>query len=499
MAVCVVIHATGVTAMLRRARLHASGRPRPWRLIWLFVRLAGWIVFLHLIEIAVWAAYYVWQEAMPDFQTAAYFSAVTYTTTGYGDLVLSPGVAAGRRHRGPHRHPDVRVVHGVLFRDRQPDSHGGRETARFHIMTSLLNALRTNPMVWLLVFVPVLFIAEAMDPEAHTRLFVLSVLAIVPLAGLLSHATESVAARTGDTVGGLLNATLGNLTELVIALAALRAGQYLLVKASIAGAIVTNSLFMLGASFLLGGLKYHVQTFNRESARLQASLLFLATIALLVPSTVRVADPEAASQFTQQLSVALACMLIIAYGLGMLFSLRTHRELFAAAEHGHDEEQPWPIGVALGTLAVVTVLVALVSEVFVESVQQAAETFGMTPAFVGFIVVALVGAAAEMASAFSGALKNRLDLSVGIALGSASQIALFVAPMLVLLSYVLGPAPMDLRFWTGAVVMMLIATFTASLVTNGGHSAWFVGVLVLMVYLIFAMTLYLLPPAEATG
>ncbi len=356
-------------------------------------------------------------------------------------------------------------------------------------MTSLLNALRTNPMVWMLVFVPVLFIAEAMDPEAHTRLFVLSVLAIVPLAGLLSHATESVAARTGDTVGGLLNATLGNLTELVIALAALRAGQYLLVKASIAGAIVTNSLFMLGASFLLGGLKHHVQTFNRESARLQASLLFLATIALLVPSTVRVADPEAASQFTQQLSVALACMLIIAYGLGMLFSLRTHRELFAAAEHGHDEEQPWPIGVALGTLAAVTVLVALVSEVFVESVQQAAETFGMTPAFVGFIVVALVGAAAEMASAFSGALKNRLDLSVGIALGSASQIALFVAPMLVLLSYVLGPAPMDLRFWTGAVVMMLIATFTASLVTNGGHSAWFVGVLVLMVYLIFAMTL----------
>ena len=137
---------------------------------------------------------------------------------------------------------------------------------------------------------------------------------------------------------------------------------------------------------------------------------------------------------------------------------------------------------------------ALVSEVFVESVQQAAETFGMTPAFVGFIVVALVGAAAEMASAFAGARKNRLDLSVGIALGSASQIALFVAPVLVLLSYVLGPTPMDLQFWPGAVVMMLIATLTAALVTNGGRSAWFVGVLVLMVYVVFAMTLYLLPP-----
>ena len=135
----------------------------------------------------------------------------------------------------------------------------------------------------------------------------------------------------------------------------------------------------------------------------------------------------------------------------MLFSLKTHRELFAARGAGHDEEPPWPIGVALAMLAGVTVLVALVSEVFVESVQQAAEPFGMTPAFVGFIVVALVGGAAEMASAFSGARKNRLDLSVGIALGSASQIALFVAPVLVLLSYVIGPTPMDLRFWPGAV------------------------------------------------
>jgi Ca2+:H+ antiporter len=155
------------------------------------------------------------------------------------------------------------------------------------------------------------------------------------------------------------------------------------------------------------------------------------------------------------------------------------------------------MAVALGVLAGVTVLVALVSEIFVESVQEAAVAFGMTQAFVGFIVVALVGGAAEMASAFSGARKNRLDLSVGIALGSASQIALFVAPVLVLLSYVIGPSPMDLRFWPGAIVMMLIATLTASLVTNGGRSAWFVGVLVLMVYLVFAMTLYLLPPAAA--
>jgi Ca2+:H+ antiporter len=362
-------------------------------------------------------------------------------------------------------------------------------------MGEVLREIRRNKLLWLLVFVPGVLVGHETAADAHTLLFVLSVLAIVPLAALLSLATESVAAKTGDTVGGLLNATLGNLTELVIAFTALRAGQYMLVKASIAGAIVTNSLFMLGMSFLLGGMRHHLQEYNRVSARLQASLLFLATIALLVPSAVKEADSGIAAEFTGQLSLGLSALLIVAYALGTIFSLKTHRELFASASHDAHDGHAWPMGVALTALAVVTVLVALVSEIFVESVQEAAVAFGMTQAFVGFIVVSLVGGAAEMASAFSGARKDRLDLSVGIALGSSAQIALFVAPVLVLLSYVIGPAPMDLRFWPGAVVMMLIATLTASLVTNGGRSAWFVGVLVLMVYLVFAMTLYLLPPA----
>src|SRR6187549_3602365 len=177
-------------------------------------------------------------------------------------------------------------------------------------MNLLLKEIRHNPLLWLLAFVPVVFVCHKLKPESHTLLFVLSVLAIVPLAALLSHATESVAAKTGDAVGGLLNATLGNLTELVIALAALRSGQYMLVKASVAGAIVTNTLFMLGASFLIGGLKYHIQEFNRISARLQASLLFLATIALLIPSAVRLADAGPAALFTQQLSLGLSVLLI---------------------------------------------------------------------------------------------------------------------------------------------------------------------------------------------
>ncbi len=363
-------------------------------------------------------------------------------------------------------------------------------------MNLLLKEIRHNPLLWLLAFVPVVLVVEKLHAGAHTLVFALSVLAIVPLAALLSHATESVAAKTGDAVGGLLNATLGNLTEMVIALAALRAGQHALVKASIAGAIVTNTLFMLGASFLLGGLKHRVQEYNRANARMQAGLLILATVALTIPSAVADADSAAKTAFTQSLSVGLAVLLLVTYGLGMLFTLKTHRDLFAGADAAEEAEAPWPVGLALATLAGVTVLIALVSEIFVESVQKAAESLGMTPAFVGFIIVALVGGAAEMASSFSGARKNRLDLSVGIALGSATQIALFVAPVLVLASHVLGPAPMDLQFWPGAVVMVLVATLTASFVTSSGRSAWFVGVFLMMVYAVFALTLYLLPPGK---
>ena len=359
----------------------------------------------------------------------------------------------------------------------------------------LVNELRRNPLLWLLALVPVTLLAAKLVPAAHTLLFVLSVLAIVPLAALLSRATESVAEKTGDTAGGLLNATLGNLTELVIAAAALRAGEYALVKGSIAGAIVTNTLFMLGASFLLGGLKHHFQEYNRATARLHAALLFLATIALVSPSAIAKAELAPGGALTQTLSLALAVLLVVGYALGLLFSLKTHREIFSGAEHAESGELgAWPIGLALVTMTVVTVFVALISEIFVESVQKAADTFGMSQAFVGFIVVALVGGAAEMAVAFSAARKDRPDLSVAIALGSASQIALFVSPVLVILSYVVGPTPMNLQFWPGAVVMVFAATVVAAFITSSGRSAWFFGVLLLLVYAVFAITLYFLPP-----
>jgi len=360
----------------------------------------------------------------------------------------------------------------------------------------IADEVHRSPALALIVFVPIVILLERMFPDRHTLLFLVSVVAIVPLAALLSRATEAVAAKTGDAVGGLLNATLGNLTELVITLAALHAGQYLLVKASLAGAIVTNTLFMLGGAFLLGGLKHHVQEFNRVNARFQACLLFLATIAILVPSLISEVDQPPAPGVSQDLSLGLAILLIAVYALGMLFSLRTHRELFASVGHADEDEKLWPLGLSIVLLILVTLLVALVSEIFVSSVQVAAEHLGMTPAFVGFIVVALVGAAAEMTTAFSAARANRLDLSVGIALGSAAQIALFVAPVLVLVSYFVGPEPMTLQFWRGAVTMMVVATMAATLLSNGGRGAWYAGVMALALYAIFAFTLFVLPPAN---
>lgn len=358
-------------------------------------------------------------------------------------------------------------------------------------MGKLLTAIRDNRILWLLALVPAPLVAERVAPAAHTLVFLLAILAIVPLAALLSLATEQVAARTGDTVGGLLNATLGNLTELLIALAALQAGEYMLVKATIAGAIVTNSLFMTGMCFLLGGLRHHVQKFNSGSARLQVGLLFLAAFGLMVPSAL--ADMDAQT-LPGSLSLAIAIILLVTYGLSLVFTLGTHRAQFAAAAHGAEGADVWPLAAAIAVLLGTTVVVALVSEVFVASLTGASAELGLTPAFVGFIVVAIVGAAAEMTAAFSAARKNRLDLSLGISFGSSAQIALFVAPVLVLLSYVIGPAPMSLQFWPGAVVMIFVATLTAALTTASGRSAWFIGLLMLMVYAVFGVTLYILPP-----
>jgi Ca2+:H+ antiporter len=360
-------------------------------------------------------------------------------------------------------------------------------------VSGILSDFRRTPIYWLIVFVPVVFVVEKLRPESYTLVFLLSVVAIVPLAGLLARATESVAAKTGDAIGGLLNATLGNLTELVIAIAALQAGLFDLVKASLAGAIVTNSLFMLGGAFLLGGLRHRVQEFNPRNARVQAGMLLLASIALVITSATARIDQLNVATFKLPLGLTISFILLGTYALSLVFSLGTHKEFFKSPEGGEHDETPWPLPAALGSLAAVTVLIALVSEIFVGSVTEAAKSLGLSQAFVGFVVVSLVGAAAEMTAAFSAARKNRLDLSVGIAMGSSVQIALFVAPVLVLLSYAVAPSPMDLTFAGGQALMVLLTTLTVSMVVATGRSAWYSGVQLLAVYAVFAAMLYLIP------
>lgn len=353
-------------------------------------------------------------------------------------------------------------------------------------------------MLVLLIFVPIVLVAAHFKAASHIVLFVLSILSIIPLACLLSRSTESVAVKTGDTVGGLLNATLGNLTELVIAITALRAGMLDLVKASIAGAVVTNSLFMLGGSFLLGGIRHHTQEFNWVSARTQTSMLLLATIALMIPSAASLAHSNIGSIDVHLLSVGMSLILMGTYVLSLFFSLKTHRDLFESPGHAEaEEEAPWPIGISVALLAGSTILIALVSEVFVESVNETALSLGMSASFVGFIVVSLVGATAEMVTAFASARRNHLDLSVTVAMGSSTQIALFVAPVLVLLSFVMAPAPMDLAFSPGIVIIVLLTTLSIGLATGSGRSNWFTGIQLIAFYIIIAITLYMIPsPAE---
>lgn len=359
-------------------------------------------------------------------------------------------------------------------------------------MKELLHDVRTMPIFWLSVFVPIVLIMHFMHSGSQSLMFLLSLLAIIPLAGFLSHATEGIAAKTGDTIGGLLNATLGNLTELVIIMAALRQGMFDLVKASLAGAVVTNTLFMLGISYLIGGLKYKVQEFNRLNAFVQASLLFVVCVALIIPSILGNRLETEGAQVLSQISLGNAVVIMAMYVLTLLFSLKTHSEYFKSPELHVEGERHWPVKLSLGVLAVAAVCIAIVSEIFVESIQETAAQVGLSEMFVGFIIIPIVGAAAEMMAAFSAARKNRLDISVGIALGSSTQIALFITPLLIFLSYSIAPAPMDLVFAGGQVFMILMSTLTIALIATHGKSTWYLGALLVTVYLIFGIALFFL-------
>ncbi len=353
-------------------------------------------------------------------------------------------------------------------------------------------------MNWLLVFVPIAIAVEHFAPHVHLAIFVTSGLAILPLAAWMGRATEHLADRVGEGAGGLLNATFGNAAELIIALVSLRAGLYDVVEASIIGSIVGNVLLVLGASMLAGGIRHKEQKFNAEGARAQATMLTLAAIALILPAGYEDALGAHARPGLGPLSVSIAVILLAVYGLYLLYSLVTHSSLFSGSlsEEERKQEGPeWSTRRAAAVLAGATVLIAWMSEILVGSIRPAAESLGLSGAFVGVFVVAILGNAAEHATAVTVAMKNRMDLALSIAIGSSVQVALFVAPVLVFASYFLGPAPMDLAFSRGLVLAVLLAVVVTGQVASTGRSDWLKGVQLLAVYVVLGLTFFFMPTA----
>ena len=362
-------------------------------------------------------------------------------------------------------------------------------------MRLVRSVLAEAPLAWLLFAVPLAAWMHHARPESPLLVFVLACVAIVPLAGLLGVSTEKLAARVGEGIGGFLNATLGNAAELIIALVALRAGMLDVVKASLVGSIIGNLMLVLGAAFLAGGLKHPVQTFATIGARTQVGMLALAAMAILVPSVFAVVGGGKFVAQSVTFSIVVSVILLAVYALGLVFTLGTHAKLFQGEEEASAEVhgETWPLAMTIGVMAVVTLLIVWMSEILVGTVEHASKALGLSNLFVGVVVVAVVGNAAEHSTAVLVAMRNRMELAVGIAIGSSTQIALFVAPLLVLLSLVMAPTPLSLAFTGVEVFLVLMATFVASILIVDGKSTWFTGVQLIAVYLVMAITVFAIP------
>jgi Ca2+:H+ antiporter len=345
---------------------------------------------------------------------------------------------------------------------------------------------------WLLVFVPVAAGLEFFAPDRYLLIFIVSSLAIVPLAAWMGRATEELAERLGEGIGGLLNATFGNAAELIIALAALRAGLFDVVEASIAGSIVGNILLVLGAAMLAGGWGRPEQHYNPAGARSQATMLTLAAIALVVPAAYQVTN-GATPDGLNQLSVSISLVLLVVYGLFLGFALITHPVLFTGSHVSEEAKtKASPVRAAV-VLAGATAAIAWMSEILVGAIEPAAHGLGLSNVFVGVFLVAILGNAAEHATAVTAAMKDRMDLALSIAIGSSIQVALFVAPVLVLASYFWAPKPMDLAFQPGLVLTILLSVLVTGQVAGDGRSDWLKGVQLLAVYVVLGITFFFLP------
>ena len=361
-------------------------------------------------------------------------------------------------------------------------------------MISALFAPR-NLLNWLFIAVPVAFYLEFAH-ASPVAIFIAAGLGIVPLAGLMGRATEHLAEKLGQGIGGLLNATFGNAAELIIALMALKAGLFDVVKASITGSIIGNVLLVFGASAVAGGLKFKTQSFNKTAAQMGGTLLALAGIALVLPAVFHYIVKDHPTAHEQDLSLEIAIVLFVTYILSLVFTLRTHSDLYTGELADAEEEaigtHGWSMKKSLLVLFVATAFVAVMSEYLVGAVEQASHSLGLTSVFVGVILVAIIGNAAEHSTAILMAMKNKMDLALNIAVGSSLQIALFVAPVLVFASYFFG-VPMDLIFSPMEVVAVIVSVAVVALISQDGESNWMEGVLLLAVYVILGITFYWLP------
>jgi Ca2+:H+ antiporter len=355
-----------------------------------------------------------------------------------------------------------------------------------------------RPVYVLALFIPLALVLKLADAP-DTTIFFAAAIGVIPTAALMGQATEELAAQSGPGIGGLLNVTFGNAPELIIALFALQKGLQEVVKASIVGSIISNILLVLGAAMFFGGWRREKQTFNRTMAHSQAAMLLLALVAVVMPALfelIRGSGLPAVGDTridygskVETISAIVAVVLLLSYGAGLFFSLRTHREIFNPYIEDEREEghRPWSMRKSVGLLALAGAGVALMSELLVGSIEHAADSVGLSQFFIGVVVVAIVGNAAEHWVAVLVALKNKMDLAVNIAVGSSAQVALFVAPMLVLLSFVIGPHPMALVFNGYEVAAMLLAVVIANFTTQEGESNWFEGLQLLAVYVVLGV------------
>ncbi|MDX5339930.1 MAG: calcium/proton exchanger [Cyclobacteriaceae bacterium] len=365
-------------------------------------------------------------------------------------------------------------------------------------MTKFSDSLKTlgKPGIhWLFAFIPLTLYFEFSEATAPL-IFFSAAISIIPIARLISTSTENLASYTGDAVGGLLNSTFGNLPELIIAVVALKAGLYSMVLASLAGAILANLLLALGLSFLVGGLKFHYQEYNSSSIRMYSSMMMIAVLSLTVPSAFnRFFGSSGYAEAENSLNIYLSLSLLMAYGLYLVFMLKTHPDFFKSQNSSEEEahESHWSLPKSIGFLIFASVLAAFMSEILIGAAEETGEVMGMSSVFIGVVFLAVIGGAAESISAIVMASKNKVDLSIGIALGSSIQVALFIAPILVLLSLFIGPDQMNLTFNRALIGALFLGVILASMIANDGRSNWYKGVQLIFVYLILGMMFYFIP------